>query len=766
LIILSIVGVTLYVAAASSGFFLKKYLVEHSEEWTGRKIAIGSILINPFKFAISINDFKGFEAKSDSIFISFDELYINAVLFPLFSKKFVIEEVLLEEPHVRILMKGESFNFDDLVNRFSSGQSDRKPSSGDSYPYRVEKIKLTNGDIDVFNSTFQGGIQLRKINASLPEVASNNPEIRGKLNWNVATGGLFNSSFNIHLDSLNYDVKIKGDSLDIGFLLPFLDKVMYLSDVQGRLDADLMLGGRFDTPVSEAQGFLRLGDFQLMDTLRKPSARLDRFEIKFDTVSAVKGDYVIQHVVIDNPYLRFDLTPNGNSLMQAFPSYDSSGLPVAPDTIGMQQDVVKDEYVNFFTLLHNYFIDLGQAYAINYYAIDSLQITSGDFEFGDYTLDKQFSFLFEDLNLQARKLYSDQDSIKIDMQSKLNHSGDLNANLVLLPKDTGDLKLAYTINNLKVTDFSPYSEYYVAHPFWDGIVFFTSNSTVTNSQLDSKNHILIKHLEVGDKVINKTAYNLPLKLAASLLKDVHGEINFNIPVKGNVNDPSFRFFPIVLKVMKDLIVKAAAAPYKLLVRTFNADEDDLRDVKYDYLQADIEKRQKKALNTLARVLNQKKELRAELVHLSNPDWEKNQYALFEVKRLYYMETKNKDVLTLEDSVAIDQIQRLDTAFVSYIKMKSGAEVGSDVESVCVQLVGEDKISQLLADMNEKRTVLLMEYLTEKVDEPYKFTVVEGSAKDKSQYRERPKFLIRFEAASDSLSREGNIVSRKKSVDSF
>ena len=90
LIILSIVGVTLYVAAASSGHFLKKYLVEHSEEWTGRKIAIGSIIINPFKFSVSVNDFKGFEAKSDSVFVSFDMLYVSAVLFPLFSKKLVI----------------------------------------------------------------------------------------------------------------------------------------------------------------------------------------------------------------------------------------------------------------------------------------------------------------------------------------------------------------------------------------------------------------------------------------------------------------------------------------------------------------------------------------------------------------------------------------------------------------------------------------------------------------------------------------------------
>ena len=127
--------------------------------------------------------------------------------------------------------------------------------------------------------------------------------------------------------------------------------------------------------------------------------------------------------------------------------------------------------------------------------------------------------------------------------------------------------------------------------------------------------------------------------------------------------------------------------------------------------------------------------------MNNPDWEKNQYALFEVKRLFYMETKNKDQLTLEDSVAIDQIPRLDTAFVQFIKRRSGKEITSDIEAACVDLVGQDKISQLLADMNEKRTTQLTEYLTEKVEGSSKFTVLEGDQKAKLHYHERPKFLI-------------------------
>ena len=69
-------------------------------------------------------------------------------------------------------------------------------------------------------------------------------------------------------------------------------------------------------------------------------------------------------------------------------------------------------------------------------------------------------------------------------------------------------------------------------------------------------------------------------------------------------------------------------------------------------------------------------------------------------------------------------------------------------------------------MNEKRAAQLKEYLSEKIDEPNRFTITEGPEKEKAHYHERPKFLIRFEATSDSLTRDENMVSRKQTVDRF
>lgn len=338
------------------------------------------------------------------------------------------------------------------------------------------------------------------------------------------------------------------------------------------------------------------------------------------------------------------------------------------------------------------------------------------------------------------------------MHPSLNKSGVLGGEVLLKPRQVGDVYLHYSLNELKISDLSPYSEYYVAHPFWDGVVFFESTSEVKNHKLDSDNRLIIKNLEVGDKMEGQSALDLPLKLAVSLLKDVDGDVNLRIPLKGDVNDPKFRVTPVVLKIFKDLIIKAVASPYKLLATTFNASEDDLRDIKYDYLQYNLRSRQTKGLNLLARILNQKKDMRVRLVHLSNPKWEINQYALFEAKKMYYVEVEGKTALNFDDSVAIDGIPRLDSAFNNFlVRQVASANYSSNIEEMALELVGREKTQQLLFEVEQKRKQIAQEYLATKVEDKNRVVIVEASDEESAGHRERLKLIVLFETApSESL----------------
>lgn len=747
--ILLIAAGVLGVLVVVLSFSLTRYIEQHSEEWTGRKIKLSAVWFNPFNCSISLRDVKVYEYRSESVFVAFDELYVNASPWSyVIDGEIRFSEITLERPAVHLKMNSDdSFNYSDLIQRF--GSSDESDTLSDSQPVRyvIENICIGEGALDFMQQTFNAGISLHGINASTGTVAWNEPAINYDLDFRLTTGGAVSAKGSYRSDSLLYELSLKTDSLAVDFLLPFADKVLYVRDVTGEINSDLRIIGTTSIPVTSINGRLSLAGFHVADTVGKRVAAIERLALDFGDVQPVKGLYNIRLARVDKPYLRFDITPAGNNLLRLSGSGDDPGAAVG-DTVAVANDEI-DPYLDFFKLINQYFIEWGREYAINSYAIDSLIISQGTLDFSDYTLKQPFHFLSERLNLSAYEITNASDSIRVSVHSSLNHSGRLIAGMQFNTGNLGDMNLHYVIDSLKIADFSPYSEYYVAHPFWDGIVTFESTTTVSNYHLNSRNRLFVTHLEVGDKVESITAMKLPLKLAVSLLKDVHGNVDLRIPLKGNVNDPKFRVMPVVWQVIGNLIVKAAASPYKLIARAVDAKEEDVRDIKFDYMQSDLRKRQNKTVTLLARILNQKKELTVNLIHVSNEAWETSQYALFKARLDYYATSGQKTELNFDDSLAADRISVSDTAFVRFVEQKTGkAVVTSDIETLCVELSGGQAVIQhALSEATVLRKQVLSDALIRKGVQADRFTISDASKEVIARHRERPKFDIKFDSES-------------------
>ncbi|MEJ1240618.1 DUF748 domain-containing protein [Chryseolinea sp. T2] len=733
-----------------ASFSLTRYIEEHSEEWTGRKITLSSVWFNPFNCSLTLTNVKVFEKASSSVFVSFSKLYVNASPWSYWlDDEIRLSDVALKEPYVYLQMNSdETFNYDDLVKRFASSGDSTDSTSADPLRYVIEKIRLEGGSFSFIQEAFKAGVDIHDILFTTSAVAWNQPVIKYNLEMAVKSGGHLASAGSFNRDSLSYHLTLKTDSLELGFLLPFADKVLYVSDVKGNINTDLKLAGTTAIPVTSIVGLFSLNQFYLADTLNKPVASLETVSVDFGDVKPVKGIYNIKLARLDKPYLKFDLTPKGNNLLRITGTGVDTTAAIPGDTLRAQRGSM-DPYLEFFRQINQYLIEWGREYAINSYAIDSLVVSRGSLDFSDYTLKQPFHFLTEHLSVSAHQITNAVDSVQISVSSLLNHSGSFNAGLKVSTKNIGDMNLHYDIDSLKITDFSPYSEYYVAHPFWDGLVSFNSTTSVSNHYLKSQNRLFVTNLEVGDKVESETAIKLPLKLAVSLLKDVDGNVDLNIPLKGDVNDPKFRVMPVVWQVLKNLIVKAAASPYKLVARAVDAKEDDVRDIKYDYLQSDLRKRQNKTVTLLARILNQKKSLSVTLVHVSNTNWEAVQYALYKARLDYYTSNHNKTILNYDDSLAADAISASDSLFLKFIEQKTGKQVASsDIETLAVDLSGgRDKILQAITTAADTRKRTLVDALQRKGVEATRITIKDASPDVVARHRDRPRFDIQFSGES-------------------
>ena len=78
--------------------------------------------------------------------------------------------------------------------------------------------------------------------------------------------------------------------------------------------------------------------------------------------------------------------------------------------------------------------------------------------------------------------------------------------------------------------------------------------------------------------------------------------------------------PIIQQVLKNLLIKAVNAPYSLLARAFDADEDDLRNVHFLFLQQELTGKQEKLLDIFYRHFPQPFPVRSFRKHHEERAW--------------------------------------------------------------------------------------------------------------------------------------------------
>ena len=124
------------------------------------------------------------------------------------------------------------------------------------------------------------------------------------------------------------------------------------------------------------------------------------------------------------------------------------------------------------------------------------------------------------------------------------------------------------------------------------------------------------------------ATHLPVKLAVALLKDRNGQINLDIPISGRTDDPQFRIAPLILKVVVNLLVKAATSPFSMLGALVGGGEE-LSYVQFTPGSAEISDPETQKLAKLVSALEQRPALNLEIAGSFDP--EKDREALARLK---------------------------------------------------------------------------------------------------------------------------------------
>jgi Domain of Unknown Function (DUF748) len=236
--------------------------------------------------------------------------------------------------------------------------------------------------------------------------------------------------------------------------------------------------------------------------------------------------------------------------------------------------------------------------------IETVTFQGGTINFSDNHIQPHYSSNFLEIGGKVSGLSSEENKFAdVDLRGKLENYAPLEITGKINPlRDDLYVDLKINFKDMDLSPLTPYAGRYLGYTIQKGVLSLNLRYLIVKKKLDSQNNILLDQFTLGDSVASPQATKLPVKLAIALLKNRNGEIDLDIPVSGYIDDPKFSMGRIIIKILVNLLVKAATSPFALLGAIFGGGGDQLSYVEFDYGSYDLGVQDVKKLDNLIKAL--------------------------------------------------------------------------------------------------------------------------------------------------------------------
>ena len=270
--------------------------------------------------------------------------------------------------------------------------------------------------------------------------------------------------------------------------------------------------------------------------------------------------------------------------------------------------------------------------------VADVTLQGGVLSFADHHLSPSFETTMYNLGGRVSGLSSASEAMAdVDLRGNLENQSPLRITGQLNPL-RGDLALDLKIrfNDIELSPLTPYSATYLGYTVARGKLFLNLTYHIAKGHLDSQNRVFIDQFTFGKSVESPKATHLPVRLAIALLKDRRGEIHLDLPVTGSTTDPQFSVFSVAMHMLRNLVVKAATAPFALLASMFGAGQEDFSTIHFPYGSASLQQPERDKLLKLAKMLDDRPALKLKVMGYvdksKDPEGYRNQHLLVLMQR--------------------------------------------------------------------------------------------------------------------------------------
>lgn len=414
-----------------------------------------------------------------------------------------------------------------------------------------------------------------------------------KLDAGLGKQGKINADGVVNLAPVTAQLNVKTQDIDLRVAQSYINPFIRLELRSGMLGSDLKVNLKSTEPLAlSVTGRAQVDQLHTLDTL-KTRDFLKWQQVVVEGLNYQHGDSLsIDRINLFQPYARFmindDRTTNIDDLL----------IPQPPDS-GAKSAAAKPA---------------GNSKPLGIH-IGGIVINDGSANFADFSLTPNFATAIQQLNGQIGTIDSRQAKpASVDVKGKVDRYAPVTIKGAVNPFDPmASLDIATSFKRVELTTLTPYSGKFAGYRIRKGRLNLDLHYLITKGQLKAENKVVVEQLQLGEKVDSPDAVSLPLKLAIALLKDVDGKISIELPVTGDLNNPQFSVMPIVWQTLRNLIVKAAAAPFKLIGGLVSGGgSEDLGTVSFAPGSSELNKDAEAALVKLSQALKERPALRLEI----------------------------------------------------------------------------------------------------------------------------------------------------------
>lgn len=418
---------------------------------------------------------------------------------------------------------------------------------------------------------------------------------RLKLDTGLGKQGRLEVSGQVQLSPLGAQLQVATQGIDLRLAQAYLSPLVRLELRSGLLASDLAVELKSSDPLAFAvTGRAEVEQLHVLDTVKERDL-LKWQKLVLEGLSYRHEDSLsIDSIQLAQPYARFiineDLTTNLSDLVIPQPP-EPAGTPAAKTAATPPLGI----------------------------RIGEIRIADGSANFADFSLTPDFATAIQQLNgrigtLDSRSSKPASVAIegKVDRYAPVSIKGSLN------PFDPLDsLDIATRFKNVELTTLTPYSGKFAGFRIRQGRLNLDLHYRIEKGRLSADNKLVLENLQLGERVDSPSAVDLPIRLAVALLKDTEGRISIELPVSGDLNNPQFSVMPIVWQTLRNLVLRAAQAPFKFIGGLVGGSGDvDLSRVQFAAGSDALDTQAQGALDVLAKALHERPTLRLEVEGIS------------------------------------------------------------------------------------------------------------------------------------------------------